>query len=330
MVCDLRFGDTGKGSVTHLLAKKPMYNMVVRHCGGGNAGHQVTHNGEQFSLHLIPMGVFFDKTSVIGPCCFLNIKSFFKEADELESVGIQVYKNIKIAYNTHIVTEKHLEEEKTENRIGTTKRGIGPCARDKYSRVGKRAEQFKELAPYLVDTVELLNNGDNNIIFEGAQGLALSINARDYPFVTCSDIFGSVIESGVSPRTIDKIYGVIKIYDTYVGAKSFQPENDEALKQLQIVGREVGVTTGRKRQTNWLNIDELQYALKATGCTHLVVNKCDVIKTVNVYKAIYKQELVTLSSIEELMSLIRVASREIIQDIKFHFRWSATDELRDE
>ena len=89
--------------------------------------------------------------------------------------------------------------------------------------------------------------------------------------------------NGVPPQAIRKVWGVAKIYETYVGAKRFQP-NDEVFDTIQEVGEEFGATTGRKRQCNWMNLDNLIKAIRMNGVTDLVFNKMDVLREVGEWK----------------------------------------------
>ena len=151
IIVDLQYGDCGKGKITHHLCKTGEYTHVIRYNGGCNAGHTIYHEGEKFITHHIPAGVFFGIKSIIGSGCVLNIEQFFTELEELRSAGIDVDNLVYVAKNTHVITPEHLEEDGEDKKIGTTKRGNGPAYRDKYSRTGRRAEEFEELKPYMID-----------------------------------------------------------------------------------------------------------------------------------------------------------------------------------
>lgn len=302
-------GDSGKGKIAYKLGNCDDYDIIARSSGAQNCGHTVIHNEQKFVTHIIPQAVFHNKLAVIGPLCYFNVKLLWQEIDSLEKCGINVRSNLKIAYNSHIVLDSHIAEEANETRIGTTKRGVGPCARDKYARIGVRAESVPELKDYLVDTVLLFNDQKyKGILFEGAQGFWLDINSRDYPFTTSSSVgVDSVIASGVSPFSIRNIFGVIKAYDTYVGSKFFEPTwtSDRLLfEHIRNLGAEFGSTTGRPRQVNWLDVDELLYAARATDITKLYVNKCDVLEQVSVFKLYYLNELVQFNSFKEMQLFI--------------------------
>ena len=76
IVCDLSWGDTGKGKVSAHLARTGEYNYVARWAGGANAGHTVYFNGNKYKTHIIPSGVFCGIKSIIGPGCVVNLNSF--------------------------------------------------------------------------------------------------------------------------------------------------------------------------------------------------------------------------------------------------------------
>ena len=279
IIVDLQYGDCGKGKVTHHLCKTQDYTHVVRYNGGCNAGHTIYHNGKKFITHHIPAGVFHGIKSIIGPGCVVNPKQFFKEIEELEKGGIKTANIIYIAKNAHIITDSHLEEDGEDSYIGTTKRGNGPAYRDKYGRRGLRAENVPELEEYLIDIYEELHNNEGvNVLFEGAQGFGLDIDWGDYPFVTSSHCTSaSALLNGVPPTAVRKVWGVAKPYETYVGAKKFQPEED-IFNMLRRVGVEYGATTGRARQCNWMDWGLLTKAINVNGVTDLVFNKMDVLE----------------------------------------------------
>ena len=288
VIVDLQYGDCGKGKVANHLCKINDYTHVIRYNGGCNAGHTIYHNGQKLITHHIPCGVLHGIKSVIGPGCVLNVDQFFKEIKELEEAGIDTKGLIKIASNVHIITDFHLAQDKKDSEIGTTKRGNGPAYRDKYARRGMIALEIPELAEYIIDMYQELHNNEEfeeiKILFEGAQGFGLDIDWGDYPYVTSSHCtVGGAILNGVPPQAIRDVWGVSKIYETYVGAKEFQGI-DPQLEDIREFGGEYGATTGRPRQVNWLDLDMLEKASKINGVTKLVMNKVDVLEEVQFWK----------------------------------------------
>jgi len=284
IIVDLQYGDCGKGKVTHHLCKQGGYTHVVRYNGGCNAGHTIYHEGTKFVTHHIPAGVFFGIKSVIGPGCVINPEKFFKEIKELEEKGIRPRNLIKIAKNCHVITRKHLSEDADEVEIGTTKSGNGPAYRDKYSREGIRAENVPELRPFLCDFYEEMHQEGVIALFEGAQGFGLDIDWGDYPYVTSSHctVAGALL-NGIPPKAVRNVWGVAKVYETYVGSKKFHG-NGEIFDKIRRIGNEFGATTGRPRQCNWLSWQLIEKALNINGVTHLVFNKTDVLREADEWK----------------------------------------------
>jgi adenylosuccinate synthase len=282
-VIDFSHGDCGKGKVTHHLCKRGKYSHVLRFNGGPNAGHTIIHEGRQIITHNVPAGVLLGIRSIIGCGCVVSRSGLPIEIKELEDAGIKVKGNLFIAKNAHVITDGHLSEDAGETRIGTTRRGVGFAYRDKYGRTGIRAEDVPEFEPYLIDLYEELHGGDEDlyILCEGAQGFGLDIDWGDYPFVTSSHVtLGSALLNGVPHTAIRKVWGVAKMYETYVGTKEFQPKGQAIFDEIREAGQEYGATTGRPRQCNWLNWDMLEMAIKINAPTHMVFNKADVLRKV--------------------------------------------------
>jgi adenylosuccinate synthase len=163
IVIGLQHGDEGKGKVTHHLLKSGEYTHCVRFNGGCNAGHTIIHNGKKFVTHHIPAGVFFGVTSVIGNGCVIDPVKLQEEIDYLESHGIPVRQNLRIASNAHVITEQHKAEDGVDEKIGTTRTGNGPAYRDKYARTGVRACDVPSLVPFVVNIYEELKGRQCNL-----------------------------------------------------------------------------------------------------------------------------------------------------------------------
>ena len=226
VIVGLQYGDCAKGKVTKWLLDKYFYDYCVRYNGGDNAGHTIYKKGKKLVTHFVPAGAFSDlrTVSVIGPNCLLHVNKFFKELKYLNDNGINVNSdNIKISYNTHIITDDNILEDEEMDYIGSTKRGITFAYRDRVLKNSSRAEDIPELDDFICDPVQLFNKSDKHsgttrILFEGAQGFGLDLSFGDYPYVTSSNcIASSAFLNGVSPKTLRKVYGCAKIYETYVG-----------------------------------------------------------------------------------------------------------------
>ena len=146
VVVGTQWGDEGKGKLTDLLAKQ--MSMVVRYQGGHNAGHTLVVDGETFALQLIPSGVLYDHiTPVIGNGVVVDPGVLLKEVDMLEAKGIDCSR-LRVSGNAHLIMPYHQELDALyerrlgKNKLGTTKRGIGPAYADKVSRVGLRVQDL--------------------------------------------------------------------------------------------------------------------------------------------------------------------------------------------
>lgn len=161
-----QWGDEGKGKITDFLAEKA--DIVVRYQGGNNAGHTVVVGEEEFKLHLIPSGILYpEKICVIGNGVVIDPAVLIEELDYLAGRGINT-DNLRISPRAHVIMPYHRkldevqEERKGVNKIGTTKRGIGPAYMDKASRSGIRIidlidkEAFREKLEQNLDDVNFL------------------------------------------------------------------------------------------------------------------------------------------------------------------------------
>ena len=295
VIVDLQYGDCGKRKVAHYLSHKNSYTHVLRYNGGCNAGHTIFHKGKKFITHHIPAGVFFGVKSIIGSGCVVDPEQFFREIKMLEEGGVKTKGKIFIAANAHVITDAHKHEDKQKGaKIGTTGRGNGPAYRDKYGRTGVRAKDVPELKPYLIDLYKEWYENKKNvyILAEGAQGFGLDIDWGDYPFVTSSHCTAAgALLNGLPSNSVRDVWGVAKIYETYVGSKRFQPE-DDVFNKIGDIGEEFGSTTGRRRQTNWMNMQTLERAIRMNGVTHVVFSKTDVLRDVGAWAVIDKSKVV--------------------------------------
>ena len=281
VVVGLQAGDEAKGKVTYQLLQQKSYDYCIRFNGSANAGHTIYHNGKKFVTHQIPTGVFFGVKSIIGSGCVVDSQALYKEIEDLEKEGVKVRGNLFVSKEAHIIHEKHRKEDATGSNVGSTKKGVGPAYKDKVGRTGIRADQIIQ-KDMLIDLYEELYSDDREkeVLFEGAQGYNLDVDWGDYPYVTSSVCTtAGAIQNGVPHSCIRRVYGVAKCYETYVGAKEFQPD-DPVFVQIANIGQEIGSTTGRRRQCNWMDLTKLKKAVIMNGVTHLVVNKLDVMREV--------------------------------------------------
>ena len=161
------YGDEGKGKIIDYLATTA--DIAVRCSGGNNAGHTIEVDGKKFAFHLIPSGIFNKNTlAIIGNGVVIDPKVLIEEMNALKENGISV-DNLRISEKSHIILPYHvemdkmLEENRGENKIGTTARGIGPAYCDKFERSGIRAE---DLISDRFEELLTTNINNKNKIFE--------------------------------------------------------------------------------------------------------------------------------------------------------------------
>ena len=141
-----QWGDEGKGKVTDLLAAET--DLVVRYQGGNNAGHTIVVGGERYALHLVPTGILYEHcTPVVGPGVVIDPRVLLEEIEALKGRGIDTSRLV-VSGSSHLIMPYHLELDRVterrlgRNRLGTTKRGIGPAYADKAARIGLRVQDL--------------------------------------------------------------------------------------------------------------------------------------------------------------------------------------------
>jgi adenylosuccinate synthase len=166
-IVGLQWGDEGKGKVLDVLA--PDFDVVARYQGGSNAGHTVIAEGKKYVFHIIPSGILYPQvTCVVGNGTVIDVVQLKDEIVSLVQQGIDV-SNLRVSNHAHVVMpyHKHLDEAREEHgvkKIGTTKRGIGPCYADKVSRVGIRIEDLYDYDKFT--TLLQRNLTEKNVVLE--------------------------------------------------------------------------------------------------------------------------------------------------------------------
>ncbi|MGL4820431.1 MAG: adenylosuccinate synthase, partial [Bacilli bacterium] len=142
VVVGTQWGDEGKGKITDYLSREA--EVVARYQGGNNAGHTIVFNDTKYKLHLIPSGIFYpNKDCVLGNGMVIDPKALVQEIEYLHSHNVST-DHLKISNRAHVILPYHLqldeleENRKGANKIGTTKKGIGPAYMDKAARIGIR------------------------------------------------------------------------------------------------------------------------------------------------------------------------------------------------
>lgn len=271
----------------------------------------------KFATHQVPTGVLFGISSFIGYNAIVDLPKLHKELNEIaEQLGRtypEVASLLVIFEETHLILPKHVREDKANNTTGTTGSGISRCYADKHSYRGFTIKQyynnpdlveFQELNeaihnitknPFannqilgveiktLVDIVDLLQDGDV-VVMEGAQGYLLDVSQGQNPFITGSDCtIGGACSYGFE---LDKIYvvGCSKAYTTYVGAdvkeSGFVQDRlaSGISEMIRLLGKEYGVTTGRRRQCITFDLNKNIRALRANQTSDWIVSKRDILE----------------------------------------------------
>lgn len=197
-----QWGDEGKGKIIDFLTDEA--DIVVRSQGGNNAGHTIVIAGQKYVLHLIPSGILRKaKTCVIGNGVVIDPVALVGEIEGLRERGVKVAKNLLISDAAHLVMPYHRELDgqrevlKGRNKIGTTKRGIGPAYADKASRTGLRMcdlvqpEVFREKLQLRIKENNAILKGLGAGPVNGRRILEDSLRAADVlrPFVTNTVVY---------------------------------------------------------------------------------------------------------------------------------------------
>jgi len=325
VVLGCSYGDEGKGKVVYDLLATNKYDLCIRFNGSGNAGHTIYRNKDKIVLHQIPIGILHENVmNLISSDCLINISKLKEELEYIQSFGIPTENRLYISKACHVITEEAIEYDRAHNVIGTTNSGIGPTNANKMLRIGKRVEDYEkalnDFGVHLVDMRKFwfspLTEHVESVLLEGAQGFELDINwTNQYPYCTSSTCtLAAAVNTGIPINKLRNIYGVSKIYDTYVGAKQFQPD-DPLLEDIGRLGHEFGATTGRKRQCNYLNLDNLMEALKLNQCTICIINKIDIVQSLQVFKLYHLNNLIHFNNFEDMQLYIV----HVLHDVKVIF-----------
>jgi adenylosuccinate synthase len=180
-----QWGDEGKGKIIDVLTEN--VDIVVRSQGGNNAGHTIVNGNKKYILHLIPSGILRrGKTCVIGNGVVIDPLALVQEIEGLRTQGIKVSNNLLISETAHLVMPYHRalderrEQMKGKNKIGTTKRGIGPAYGDKAARVGMRLADL--IRPEVFEKKLRLRIKENNLLLKsfGEKTLSFEKVLKEY------------------------------------------------------------------------------------------------------------------------------------------------------
>ena len=205
----------------------------------------------------------------IGPCYM----------DKVARVGIRVCDLM----DKEVFAEKLKANMAAKKEIITKIYGAEPFD---YETVLKEYRAYAdELRPYVTDTGVILDElfeKDKKVLFEGAQATFLDIDHGTYPYVTSSNptAGNACVGSGIGPRFIDHVVGVVKAYTTRVGAGPFVTElldTDGPGHQIRETGHEYGTVTGRPRRCGWLDAFMLRYSVRLNSLDSIAVTRLDVL-----------------------------------------------------
>jgi len=161
---------------------------------------------------------------------------------------------------------------------------------DVEAMVSEYLEYARQIAPYVDDVSVLLDQAcraGKKILYEGAQGILLDLDHGTYPFVTSSSpSTGGILSGlGIGAHRIDRVIGIVKAYQTRVGAGPMPTElQDRVGDTLVERGVEFGTTTGRRRRCGWLDLVALRYAVRLCGITEIAITKLDVLTSLDSLK----------------------------------------------
>ena len=198
-VVGLQWGDEAKGKIVDLLTEQ--HDFVVRYNGGPNAGHTVVSGDKKFKLSLLPTGVLRPSVqAVIGNGVVVFPPRFVEEAESLRAGGIHIGENLVISNHAHVIFPYHIEEEvafeSNDSAIGTTRRGIGPCYKDKVGR------QFAVRLGELLDESHLRKRLEPIVAFKNRYLQSLSMFAKEFTVDGILTAFAPSIEA-MRPHVTD-------------------------------------------------------------------------------------------------------------------------------
>ena len=258
-VVGAQWGDEGKGKVVDYLSEKA--NCVVRYGGGNNAGHTVVNEQGEFSLHLVPSGIFWPQvTCIIGNGVVVDPDMLLQELDGLESRGADTSR-LYVSERSHLIMPYHIlldrleERSKGSDAIGTTQSGVGPAYTDKSSRVGIRAGDLLEekyLLPRLKQAVEAKNEvitkiyGESPISLEELYDKCVDWGRRLGAHLSEAEVMvkqtlangHKVLLEGAQGTMLDLDHG------TYPYVTSSSPSIGGACTGLGLSPRDIGSSTG--------------------------------------------------------------------------------------
>lgn len=198
-------------------------------------------------------------------------------ADKISRIGIRVQD----------LFDRSILEQKLEGALNDKNQVLTKVFNRKNMSVSEILEEYlayaEILRPYVADTSLLLDKAlkaGKTVLLEGSQGTLLDVDHGTYPFVTSSNptAGGACTGSGIGPKAITRVIGIVKAYTTRVGSGPFPTELlDDDGDKLRAIGHEYGTTTGRNRRCGWYDAPIARYAVRINGLTDFFLTKLDVL-----------------------------------------------------
>jgi adenylosuccinate synthase len=198
-------------------------------------------------------------------------------ADKISRIGIRVQD----------LFDRSILEQKLEGALNDKNQVLTKVFNRKNMSVAEILEEYltyaEILRPYVADTSLLLDKAlkaGKTVLLEGSQGTLLDVDHGTYPFVTSSNptAGGACTGSGIGPKAITRVIGIVKAYTTRVGSGPFPTELlDDDGEKLRTIGHEYGTTTGRNRRCGWYDAPIARYAVRINGLTDFFLTKLDVL-----------------------------------------------------
>jgi adenylosuccinate synthase len=200
VIVGTQWGDEGKGKFTDYLAKEA--SLCVRYQGGHNAGHTIVVDGEVFKLQLVPSGVLYPwVVPVIGNGVVVDPVVLIEELDMLETKGIDS-RRVRLSGNAHLIMPYHQELDRVterylgKNKLGTTKRGIGPAYADKAARVGLRVQDLFDPKIFR-EKLDLVLREKNGLLAKVYNRLPVDAKALSQEYLALADRLAPLVDDTV-------------------------------------------------------------------------------------------------------------------------------------
>ncbi|HJK00847.1 MAG TPA: adenylosuccinate synthetase [Methanocorpusculum sp.] len=273
------FGDEGKGKIVANIAKQDKATIIARGGVGPNAGHTVEVGDKKYGVRMVPSGFIYPHAKLmIGSGVLVDPRVF---SHELKVLGCR--DRTFVDRRCGIIEEEHIDKDKHNDHlsktVGSTGSGCGPANSDRVMRTARLAKDVPELAPYIIDVAQNVNDAidtGDSVIIEGTQGFGISLYYGNYPFVTSKDTSASQMAAdvGIGPTKIDDVVVVFKAFPTRVGEGPFPTEltHDQS---IAMGIQEFGTVTHRERRIGTWDGTMARYSAMINGCTVIAITGVD-------------------------------------------------------